>query len=106
MTMTVSSLQKDDAPPSQLEGLLNTSLEGLPILRQSCLRILDLTADDGSSANDIGQAIMHDQSLTAKIIKFANSPAYHTRSVVTTPTQAVTIIGFDVVRSISQWPPS
>jgi HD-like signal output (HDOD) protein len=60
-----------------------------------------LTAAENSSASDIGRVIMRDQALTAKIIRLANSPAYFTRTQVKTPTQAVTIIGFEVVRSIT-----
>ncbi len=86
---------------SRVNALLSNAPEALPILRQSCLNILNLTAAENSSASDIGKVIMRDQALTAKIIRLANSPAYFTRSQVKTPTQAVTIIGFEVVRSIT-----
>ena len=43
---------------------------------------------------------MRDQALMANIIKIANSPAYHTLTSVKTPTHAVAIIGFDVIRSM------
>ncbi|MCA9471016.1 MAG: HDOD domain-containing protein [Nitrospirales bacterium] len=72
----------------------------LPILQQSCLQVLNLTSDQHSSASDVGKVIMHDQALLANIIKIANSPTYHTISPVKTPTHAVTIIGFDVIRSL------
>ena len=72
----------------------------LPILHQSCLQVLNLTSDQHSSASDVSEVIMHDQALLANIIKIANSPAYHTISPVKTPTHAVTIIGFDVIRSL------
>lgn len=65
------------------------------------MRVLALTDNDHSSAQDIGDVIMRDQPLTAKILKLANSPAYSTRSAVTTPTQAVIIVGMEVIRSIT-----
>lgn len=91
-----------DRPPETrlVAELLRLAPDTLPILRQSCIRVLDLTADQRSSASDVGAVIMRDQSLTANIIKIANSAAYHTRFPVKTPTQAVTIIGFDVIRSV------
>ena len=48
----------------------------------------------------LGEVIMRDQALMANIIKIANSPAYHTLTSVKTPTHAVAIIGFDIIRSI------
>ncbi len=74
--------------------------ETLPILQQSCLQVLNRTSDNHSNASDISEVIMHDQALLANIIKIANSPAYQTLSQVKTPTHAVTIIRFDVIRSI------
>ena len=43
---------------------------------------------------------MRDQALMANVIKIANSPAYHTRIPVKTPTSAVALIGFDVIRAM------
>ena len=85
---------------SILETLLNQAPDTLPILRQSCIQVLNLTADQRSNASDVGEVIMRDQALMANIIKIANSPAYHTLTSVKTPTHAVAIIGFDIIRSI------
>ncbi len=70
------------------------------ILRQSCIQVLNLTQDKRSSASDIGEIIMRDQAMMANVIKIANSPAYHTRMPVKTPTYAVALIGFDVIRAM------
>ena len=86
--------------PTLFQQLTTQPPETLPILHQSCLQVLNLTSDQHSSASDVGEVIMHDQALLANIIKIANSPAYHTLSSVKTPTHAVAIIGFDVIRSI------
>ncbi|HBP86736.1 MAG TPA: hypothetical protein DD706_03445, partial [Nitrospiraceae bacterium] len=85
---------------SFLESLLDEVPETLPILQQSCIQVLNLTQDKRSNASDIGEIIMRDQAMMANIIKIANSPAYHTRSPVKTPTYAVSLIGFDVTRAI------
>lgn len=85
---------------SFLESLIKDAPETLPILRQSCIQVLNLTQDKRSSASDIGEIIMRDQAMMANVIKIANSPAYHTRMPVKTPTYAVALIGFDVIRSM------
>ncbi len=88
------------ATPSFLESLLNDTPETLPILRQSCIQVLNLTHDTHSSASDIGDIINRDQAMMANIIKIANSPAYFTRVPVKTATHAVTLIGFDVIQAM------
>lgn len=85
---------------SFLESLLEDAPETLPILRQSCMQVLNLTQDRDSSASDIGDIIKRDQAMMANIIKIANSPAYYTRVPVKTSTHAVALIGFDVIQSM------
>ena len=87
-------------PASFLESLLAEAPETLPILRQSCIQVLNLTQDKRSNASDIGEIIMRDQAMMANVIKIANSPAYHTRTPVKTATSAVALIGFDVIRAM------
>ena len=88
------------APPSFLESLLEDAPETIPILRQSCIQVLNLTQDKRSSASDIGEIIKRDQAMMANVVKIANSPAYYTRVPVKTPTHAVTLIGFDVIQGM------
>ena len=86
--------------PSFLESLLENAPETLPILRQSCIQVLNLTQDKRSSASDIGDIIKRDQAMMANIVKIANSSAYYTRVPVKTPTHAVALIGFDVIQAM------
>ena len=88
-------------PPSFLKSLLEDAPETLPILRQSCIQVLNLTEDVRSSAGDVGDVIMRDQALMANVIKIANSAAFHTRIPVKTPTHAVAIIGFDIIQAMA-----
>jgi len=85
---------------SFLDSLLEDAPETLPILRQSCIQVLNLTQNKDSSASDIGDIIKRDQAMMANIVKIANSPAFYTRVPIKTPTQAVTLIGFDVIQSM------
>ena len=89
------------APPSFLNSLLEDAPETLPILRQSCIQVLNLTEDARSSAEDVGDVIMRDQALMANVIRIANSAAFHTRVPVKTPTHAVAIIGFDIIQAMA-----
>lgn len=86
--------------PSFLESLLENAPETLPILRQSCIQVLNLTQDQRSSASDIGNIIKRDQAMMANIVKIANSSAYYTRVPIKTPTHAVALIGFDVIQAM------
>ncbi len=98
--MTDSSTPGTPSTPSFLDQLLDDAPETLPILRQSCIQVLNLTQDKRSSASDIGDVIRHDQAMMANIIKIANSPAYCTRVPVKTSTHAVALIGFDVIQAM------
>jgi len=99
--MKPTTLTSPATPSPFLESLLEGGQETLPILRQSCIQVLNLTQDKRSNASDIGEIIMRDQAMMANVIKIANSPAYHTRTPVKTPTAAVALIGFDVIRAIA-----
>ncbi len=99
-TMEHSTPPAQTTTPSFLESLLKDAPETLPILRQSCIQVLNLTQDKDSSASDIGDIINRDQAMMANIVKIANSPAYYTRVPVKTSTHAVALIGFDVIQSM------
>lgn len=103
--LTTPTMERTTRPgqtktPSFLESLLEDAPETLPILRQSCVQVLNLTQDKDSSASDIGDIIKRDQAMMANIVKIANSPAYYTRVPVKTSTHAVALIGFDVIQSM------
>lgn len=86
--------------PPRIEKLFSTTGDDLPILRQSCQRILHCTDNDSSSANDVSEVIMRDQALMTKVIKLANSALYTTMTPTTTAFQAVRLVGFDVIRAL------
>jgi HD-like signal output (HDOD) protein len=80
---------------------LVAELEGLPANPGSAMRILHLAADANSSATDLGAAVGSDPSLTARIMKVANSAYYGLSGRVSSATFAVTVLGFDTVRAIA-----
>ena len=80
---------KQSAPLDQpstssfLESLLEDATESLPILRQSCIQVLNLTQDKRSSASDIGDIIKRDQAMMAKINSLPNQRQSRSSGLVT-----------------------
>jgi HD-like signal output (HDOD) protein len=80
---------------------LVAELEALPANPTSAMRVLSLAEDASSSASDLGAAVGVDPSLTARIMKVANSAYYGLGGRVSSATFAITVLGFDTVRAIA-----
>ena len=76
-------------------------LEEVPTLPGFFNKIVDTIADDRSSVNDLAGIISKDQALTAKILRLSNSAYYGRFRKVSTVEEAVTIVGFNEVKSVS-----
>ncbi|NWG12043.1 MAG: HDOD domain-containing protein [Acidobacteria bacterium] len=76
----------------------NFDLPTIPVMMSRILRVLD---DETASARKMEELILHDQSLSARILKFANSPLYAFRSEVKTISHAITLLGLNLVRSLA-----
>jgi HD-like signal output (HDOD) protein len=77
-----------------------THLDTLPTLAPIAIKLLQITADDTSSVQELVEALRGDQSLTAKILSIANSAALGASGKITTLDRAVVMLGFQAVRSI------
>ena len=75
----------------------------LPILPQTLLQIQKVATDDRSSADDLAQVILRDQSLTMRVLRMVNSALYQrrTREKVKTVRRAVIVLGFETVRKLA-----
>ncbi len=60
-----------------------THLDSLPTLAPIAVRLLQITADEGSELADLVRVLRADQSLTAKIISVANSAGKQPTAYVT-----------------------
>jgi HD-like signal output (HDOD) protein len=80
---------------------LVAELEALPAHPTAAMRVLFLADAPSSSASDLGGVVGTDPSLTAKIMKVANSAYYGLSGRVASATFAVTVLGFDTVRAIA-----
>ena len=76
-------------------------LDTLPTLSPVAIKLLQITADPDSGADDVVRALRGDQSLTAKILQVANSPVMGGGGKVTTLDRAVVCLGFKAIRNIA-----
>lgn len=76
------------------------SVNDLPSLPQVVLRVMELTEDPDSTAQDINAALAQDQGMTARVLKLANSAFYGFPRRISTVTDATVLLGFKTIRSI------
>ncbi|WP_083218637.1 HDOD domain-containing protein [Candidatus Thiodiazotropha endoloripes] len=71
----------------------------LPTLPALALEALIIINDVDSSASDLQRVISRDASLTARLIRYANSPLYRGMNKIATIKPAITRIGFQRVKN-------
>ncbi len=81
--------------------LLILELLDLPTLSTVLNKILKVAGDSRSSASDMAEVISQDQSLTANILKIANSAYFGLSQQVPTVSRAIVVLGFEAVKSIA-----
>jgi putative nucleotidyltransferase with HDIG domain len=84
----------------QFEARLSSfrTLSTLPAVMAEVLRICD---DPDSSLSELGEVIMRDVALMARVLKVANSPYYGTTQEISSIRQAVLTLGAARVKSLS-----
>jgi len=75
-------------------------IDSLPSLPATVSRVLAVTADPDSAAEDLVDAILPDQAMCATILKIANSAFFGVPRNVSTMDKAVTVLGFNEVHNI------
>jgi len=83
-----------------IEQILGT-IDQLPTVPSVLHEILSLTQRERSSANDLVKVIARDQSLTANLLRIANSPVFGMPYRVQSARQAVVLLGFNEVRNLA-----
>ena len=78
-----------------------TRIKDLPTLPIVVTQILKLVNQDSSSAKELGQAVASDQALAANVLKLANSTFYGFSRKISTITEAIVHLGFNVVRCLA-----
>jgi putative nucleotidyltransferase with HDIG domain len=84
---------------SQRSQIFN-QMDSLPSLPATVSKVMSVTADPESSADDLVQAILPDQAMCAAILKIANSAFFGIPHNVATLDKAVTVLGFNEVYNI------
>jgi len=87
---------------SKVENLkiISQKLGDLPTLPTVITKISMLMQNPRTSANEVGEAITTDQSLTSKTLKLVNSAFYGFPGRINTITHAIVILGFTTVKNI------
>ena len=91
----------DEPTTTALVDALIEELERLPAQPSIAMRVVWIADDPGSSAKDLAGVIAADPSLTARVLKLANSAYYGLSGRVANVGFAVTVIGFPTVRAMA-----
>jgi putative nucleotidyltransferase with HDIG domain len=81
--------------------LIKQHIDSLPVLPTTVTRLMKLTRDPESSAKDIMETILPDQSLCFTILKIANSAFFGRPKKVDSIQMAVAVLGFNEVQNIA-----
>lgn len=75
-------------------------LNDLPSLPAVVMELLSSLDQDDVDISVLAKKVSHDQALTAKTLRLANSPVYGLQVKVTTISQAITFLGFQTTRNL------
>ncbi len=82
-----------------LQNMIMTTRD-LPAMPQVASKVLELSSDPNTSAQQLQQVISDDQAMTARILKIANSALYSCSRKIKTLTEAIVMLGFNSIRSL------
>ncbi len=88
-------------PKISIQSLLE-NLETLPTLPEIALKVLKLAKDPNVSINKYEELISRDASLTAKILRVANSAYYGLRNKVSTLKMAMVMLGLEETNRLAR----
>ena len=86
---------KEEIIKKVIDGI--SGLPTLPVILGKTTQMLD---DPDVSASDVGRVIVKDQAIASKVLRLVNSAFYGCQRQVSTISQAVVLLGFNVVRNI------
>ena len=82
-----------------IESILD-KVDELPEIPQIAIQVMNVVNDPDSNVMDLSNIVSKDQGLTAKLLRLCNSAFYGVSRKITTVTDAVSILGFNTVKSI------
>lgn len=73
----------------------------MPVFAHTARQLAGMSTDHDTSAADLAQIILQDTSMTARLLRMANSTHYNPAgNAVSTVSRAVVLLGFDAVRAL------
>lgn len=82
------------------ENLVLQKIESFPVLPGTVIRVLEVTSDPESSAQDLMKAVLPDQAMCVSILKIANSALFGQPQKVSSIERAIVVLGFSEIQSI------
>ncbi len=82
-------------------ALIAKKIKDLPPLPLVVRKLIEVTDDDNSNANDVQEVLSSDQALAGKILKLVNSSFYGMSGEVSTISRAIVILGFAAIRNLA-----
>ncbi len=83
------------------EWVRRISEEEMPIFGHTVQQVVSVSEDDGAPTADLARVILQDASMTARVLKLANSVYFNPREQqISTVSRAVVVLGFNMVRSM------
>lgn len=91
-----------NAPATLEEWTRRLSEEDMPVFAHTARRMAGISSDAESSVGDLAQIILQDSTMTARVLRMANSVFYNPSGrSISTVSRAIVMLGFNVVRTIS-----
>jgi len=75
-------------------------IKNLPTIPPIVAKISKMVESPTTSSADVGKVISQDQVLSAQILRMANSPFFGMSRKISSVTQALVILGFDVIKGL------
>jgi len=98
--MVATLTQQGSMTKPDLQGVVER-IVCLPTMPQLARQIAVMVDDPKSSAEQVGDAIKRDPATAARILRLVNSAYYGLPNPVKTVQQAVSLLGFKVIRSVA-----
>jgi HD-like signal output (HDOD) protein len=100
--MTVNTLQRNDRVPQDKKVSIKIDkdfeMPSIPVVLTKILGVID---GNQATARQLEEIILHDPSLSARILSLANSAFYAFRSEVKTISHAIALLGLNLVKSLA-----
>ena len=75
-------------------------IDSLPSLPNIYQQVVDEIESENGSVANVGKLVSQDPAMTAKILQLANSAIFGLTATITSPAQAASLLGIDVMRSL------